>query len=152
MSRSKKNIFHVNLLRKWLNPAELSYFMTEVIEEDDELEEQREREKDVNVPILRDNLTKTEKEEFRRLLNEFLEVFSRSCGRTVITHHHINITRGQPIRQAPYRIPHACTESVEQQLKQMLDRGIIEPSQSEWAWCWYPKKMAPYEYVLTIGN
>ena len=38
-----------------------------------------------------------------------------------------------PIKQPPYRIPYAYREEVKQELKEMLNAGIIEESNSEWA-------------------
>ena len=37
------------------------------------------------------------------------------------------------IKQPPYRIPYAYREEVKQELKEMLNAGIIEESNSEWA-------------------
>ena len=39
----------------------------------------------------------------------------------------------QPIRQLPYRIPFAYRAAVDEELKNMLEEGVIEPSTSEWA-------------------
>lgn len=38
-----------------------------------------------------------------------------------------------PVRQAPYRLPHAYQEIVQQELAEMERDGIVEPSNSEWA-------------------
>ena len=38
-----------------------------------------------------------------------------------------------PIRQKPYRIPQAYKEKVNQELEEMERNGIIEKSESEWA-------------------
>ena len=38
-----------------------------------------------------------------------------------------------PIRLPPYRLPHAYRNLVKQELKQMEEEGIIERSNSEWA-------------------
>ncbi len=38
----------------------------------------------------------------------------------------------KPIRQRPYKIPRAYQVQVEKEMQEMLEQGIIEPSQSEW--------------------
>ena len=37
------------------------------------------------------------------------------------------------MRQHPYRVPHAYKDVVQQELKEMLAEGIVEPSTSDWA-------------------
>jgi len=38
-----------------------------------------------------------------------------------------------PIHHPPYRVPHVYRDSVKAELDKMLERGIIEPSSSQWA-------------------
>ena len=40
---------------------------------------------------------------------------------------------GPAVRLPPYRLPHAYRVSVQKELKEMLELGIIEPTSSEWA-------------------
>ena len=47
--------------------------------------------------------------------------------RTTIVEHTINTGTACPVRLPPCRVPHAYREMVELKLKEMLDRGIIEP-------------------------
>ena len=68
-----------------------------------------------------------------RVLEPEDEVMSGSCGRTSICQHHIRTTGGLPVRQWPYRMPHAYRDTVERELEMMLKEGVIEPCVSEWA-------------------
>ena len=47
--------------------------------------------------------------------------------------HCISTGDAQPIRQPPRRTPLGFEGEEEEHLQQMLDAGIVEPSQSEWA-------------------
>ncbi len=85
-----------------------------------------------SIPQLGKDLTGDKRSEFSGILQKFPDVMSGHGGRTDVVQHHINISSGQPVRQPPYRLPHACKETVEKQLKEMLE-GVIEQSQSEWA-------------------
>jgi hypothetical protein len=38
-----------------------------------------------------------------------------------------------PIRKAPYRVPFGIREEMESQVKNKLQKGVIEPSSSPWA-------------------
>lgn len=54
-------------------------------------------------------------------------------GRTAVLQHQIYTHHQIPIKQRPYRVSLAKQALVNQQLKEMLDAGIVEPSQSGWA-------------------
>ena len=46
---------------------------------------------------------------------------------------HRNITGdAEPIRKAQYRVPYALREEMEGQVRDMLQKGVIEPSSSPW--------------------
>ena len=70
------------------------------------------------------------------LLNEYSDVFSQGdhdIGRTDKIKHSIHTTCAAPIRQRPRRHPMGQREEVENQVQDMLDRGIIKPSTSPWS-------------------
>ena len=54
-------------------------------------------------------------------------------GRTNVTKHVIKTSGASPINQQPRRVPHAVREEVERQVEQMLDAGVICPSNSPWS-------------------
>ena len=51
---------------------------------------------------------------------------------TVIVHR-IVTGEASPVRLPPYRIPHALRDSVQQELEEILDHGIVDHSSSDWA-------------------
>ena len=67
-----------------------------------------------------------------KLLNEFRPLFSNRPGRTGLVTHCIETGAARPIRLPPYRIPQAYWETVKHEIQEMLQAGIIEPSNSEW--------------------
>ena len=83
--------------------------------------------------ILGDQLETNERRDLHLLFRRYPAVMSRRCGCTLVIKHHINVTSGQPVRQQPYRLPHAYRDTVETQLKEILAEGIIEPASGEWA-------------------
>ena len=79
-----------------------------------------------------------EREKLEKLLMEYSDVFSRNkqdlgtC--TLGTKHHIHLKPGTvPVKQPSRRIPFAYQDEVKNDLKNMLNDGIIEKSSSEWA-------------------
>ena len=71
-----------------------------------------------------------------KLLIEYQDVFStgdRDLGRTGVVKHRIKTGVAPPNRQRPQRLAPTLQEEADRQIKDMLDRGIIEPSKSPWA-------------------
>jgi hypothetical protein len=70
------------------------------------------------------------------VLNDFEEVFTAqkgSLGRCDMTPFTIDTGDARPIRQRPYRAPLQKRKVIEDQIRDMLDEGVIQPSQSPWA-------------------
>jgi hypothetical protein len=71
------------------------------------------------------------------LLESYSDVFVTdphdSLGRTTETEHCIDTGDSRPVKQRPYRIPVHLKGVVEKQISDMLDRGIIQPSDSPWS-------------------
>ena len=78
-------------------------------------------------------LSESQKVQIRELLDEFREVMSGTPGRTSKAVHNVQLTDRKPVRLAPYRLPHAYRELVRKEIDEMLEAGVIEPSNSEWA-------------------
>ena len=52
---------------------------------------------------------------------------------TVLEEHRIVTGDARRIRKAPYRVPFVLREEMESQVRDMLHKGVIEPSSSPWA-------------------
>ena len=82
------------------------------------------------------SLTQVEKERLFALLLEYHDIFamgSYDLGRTGRVKHKINTGMASPIRQAVRRIPQFQRQEARELLDGMLDRGVIQPSDSPWA-------------------
>ena len=80
-----------------------------------------------------DQLSSEQLQELSLLLTRFEGVFQTLPGHTTLTEHKIVTGEAIPVRLPPYRIPHALRENVREELKEMLDHGVIEESTSNWA-------------------
>ena len=58
---------------------------------------------------------------------------SGKVERTSSCQHHIRLKEELPVRQQPYRLLHMYKEAVEGEIEVMINEGIIEPANSEWA-------------------
>ena len=81
-------------------------------------------------------LTDHQREKFLALLSHYEDIlvkFPEDLGRTDVLSHHIETGDTKPIRQQALRVPlpHRCT--VQELLKDMLEKQVISPSKSPWA-------------------
>eukprot|EP00745_Piridium_sociabile_P042744 TRINITY_DN8657_c0_g1_i1.p1 TRINITY_DN8657_c0_g1~~TRINITY_DN8657_c0_g1_i1.p1 ORF type:complete len:1461 (-),score=280.53 TRINITY_DN8657_c0_g1_i1:179-4561(-) len=71
--------------------------------------------------------------EIRDLLSRYPEVFSDLPGTTNLEECTITLKDEHPVRCKPYPVPYAQRETVKEEVKAMLDMGVIEPSVSPYA-------------------
>ncbi len=116
--RRTEQIYHINLLKKWVpRPEQLAAHAQTahpVVDMDPQL-------------------SVTQKTELEALVSQFKGVFSETPGRTTVIEHEIRTPPGVIVWQRPYRIPEARRSAIEEEVKKMLQLGIIEPSRSPWA-------------------
>ena len=87
---------------------------------------------DCSPPAINPELSEAQIRDMYDIVAEFNDVFSTKPGRTNLAEHRIKTRTANPVRQAPYRLPHAYREDVKKDLEEMEKDGIIEPSASEW--------------------
>ena len=87
----------------------------------------------VGTPTFGKHLTTKELNNLNDLLETFEDVLSIKPGKTDIIEHHIVTNTTKPIKLPPYRVPQAYQIMIRQEIQEMLNQGIIEPSVSEWA-------------------
>ena len=123
-----------------------------VIEEDEADEDNDEQMTDqsmsnerlIQVPTLRqtqtvadvrvsDTLPEEQERQLRRLIGNYSDVLTDVPGVTNVGHHDIELTDSRPIKSRPYPLPHALRHVVDDEVKEMLDLGVIEPSSSPYA-------------------
>lgn len=67
------------------------------------------------------------------LLNKFLDIFAaheHDCAHTDLVQHHIDTGDAQPIHLHPRCLPLTKRVAAENKLREMLEAGVIEPSDS----------------------
>ncbi|XP_061184347.1 uncharacterized protein LOC133192347 [Saccostrea echinata] len=80
-----------------------------------------------------DELTENEKADIKALLDDFSDVLTDVPGLTNLGVHHIKLTNDQPIRTKPYPLPFISRDVVCDEVKKMLEVGVIEPSTSPYS-------------------
>ena len=80
------------------------------------------------------DLTQQQKGQVKKLIQSFSDIFSKRNGRTKMLRHQIKlIPDSKPYNSPPYRYAPAKRQVIEQNLAEMKEEGIIEPSKSPWA-------------------
>lgn len=142
--RKRLRVFHVNMLRKWHSPAEVACYAEESPVESDGDDpvtwEGGQRPTTEEQPILGEGLGTCQLEQLHQLLQDSADILTSEPGRTGLTEHCIDIDRTRPIRLPPYRLPHAYRDQIREELRDMEEKGVIEPSVSEWSFPIVPVK------------
>ena len=77
-----------------------------------------------------------QKDAVKSLLSQYADVFASSLedlGRTGLEKHKINTGDAPPIKQPARRIPMHMRSTVDEEVKKMLKKGVIESSSSPWS-------------------
>lgn len=83
-----------------------------------------------------EGLEADQRRQLRELLELFADIFAakdEDCTHTNLVQHDIDTGDARPIRLRPRRLPFAKRVAAEQKIKEMVEAGIIEPSNSPWA-------------------
>ena len=133
-----KKVYHINLLRKWFNRSELCLTPSvNVVLTADPPQEEYE-----TLPVVDDSsdtcgvnehLTAEQKSQLQEVISEFSDRFSGQLGRTALIKHKITLTKDKPIAPKMYRIPECLKDKVHEQIRTMLENGLIEESTSAYA-------------------
>ncbi len=125
-------IYHLNLLKRWNEGTSVG--LAAVVSNEDDLGPEAALQ---NHPFALvsggDHLSPRQLTDLAQLQADFADVFSPLPGRTDLVQHHIETLPGEVARSRPYRLPEHKKNVVQEELKAMLNLGVIEESHSDWA-------------------
>ena len=123
------------MLHQWYVSESTEYYAEEVecIDSDDVPLWKQHTNEILNDAVLGDKITDTQQSDLKEMLEEYLHVMRNEPSKTNLTEHNIVTSEARPVHLPPYRLPHAYRETVQHELKDMLDHGIIEPTSCEWS-------------------
>lgn len=79
------------------------------------------------------NLSESQKSEVSEILSEFDPVLTDAPGRTNLIEYTLPLSSNEPVRSKAYPIPLSMRKTVENEISYMLELGIIEESESQYA-------------------
>ncbi|XP_062590636.1 uncharacterized protein LOC134252230 [Saccostrea cucullata] len=142
--KGKVKTYHANMLKRYVErcepvvqcvmsvvDSEQIQFDESVGEYDEEAEfvhvQSRESYKDVDV---NPDLNREERQTLMDLLYRYSDVLTDVPGHTHVLEHEIRTTTDKPVRVSPRQIPFAMMETVKDEVRKMLEIGVIEYSES----------------------
>ena len=81
------------------------------------------------------DLSDSEKAQLLSFLEKHRDAFANNMaelGKTKLYHHTVETTTDNPVRTRPYKYAPKVKEELDRQVEEMLEQGIIEPSDSVW--------------------
>ncbi|CAC5396944.1 Transposon Ty3-I Gag-Pol polyprotein,Transposon Ty3-G Gag-Pol polyprotein [Mytilus coruscus] len=83
-----------------------------------------------------EKLDEQQSDQLKVLISKYEGLFAESdkeLGHTNLVKHRINTGNAQPVKEPPRRAPVHLREEVDKNIDDMLEKGVIEPSNSPWA-------------------
>jgi len=121
-------VAHVNRLKMWTSP-EAAVLRVVVADEEDGENVGPSR----NIALAKPDLTPSQQDQLQALLAEYQDVVCSQIGHMQGTEHSIDTGDQQPIRSMPYRLAPAWREQLKEEIRSLLDAGILKPSNSPWS-------------------
>ncbi|XP_074800688.1 uncharacterized protein LOC141982459 [Natator depressus] len=78
-------------------------------------------------------LGRMQRQQIQELCTSYAPTFSATPGLTERAYHSIDTGNARPIRVQPYRVSPQARTAIEREIRDMLQMGVIRPSESAWA-------------------
>ncbi|CAM5146708.1 unnamed protein product [Natator depressus] len=74
-----------------------------------------------------------QRQQIKELCTSYAPTFSATPGLTERAYHSIDTGNAHPIKVQPYRVAPQAKTAIEREIQDMLQMGVIRPSESAWA-------------------
>lgn len=127
--KKPSQIYHINLLKAWhsLTATLVGYTSTATPQNMGPYVKQS----NPLANLIQTGLTPEQQQDLLHLIRHNQDRFSTQSGRTSLAYHWIHTNPGVVIRRPPYHLPDAIRKAIEAEVQEILQLGVIEPSQSE---------------------
>src|SRR5215469_201297 len=139
--------FHANLLKKYVKRIDME---REILNEgniaiidnyedhEEETEEQLEmieclKKEEIKDIKIGNDIKQNQKDQIMKICEEYKKIFTELPGETKMIKHTIKLTTDETIRMKPYNIPYAARTELKEEVKKMMEIGIIRISNSVYA-------------------
>ena len=137
---NKYNKLHINLLERYITPTLESFFTEEVLHNNIDFGPDLMGGDGSKIADPEIFLERKERKRLRKLIGNFKDVLQSKPGKTKSTCIEIKTGDAYPIHMTAYRVAPRRLPLLEEEIKTLLREGIIEPSNSQWA---FPAILVP---------
>ncbi len=131
-----KQTYHVNLLKAWEErgrPSAITSLLARQMHEEDCSEGEVEAWKQPSKVDL-SHLDGEKPVDLQVIFDTFPQLFTQKPGHTGVIQHVIRVKPDhRPIRQACYWVPERLVQALREEVRLIMELGVIEPSTSEWS-------------------
>lgn len=101
-------------------------------------------------PKYGENLSESQLEQVKKLISQFPDTVTKTLGKTNILTYHINIKNDHKVRCRPYQLAPPKSKILQEQIDQLLSKGVIRESTSQFASPAFlvPKKDGSHRLVI----
>lgn len=137
-SEKKPKIYHANRLKPYVhrsaNLLNVKLVSPEtLVDANPDLLQAFQEAGDYSEVYMESDIPSGQQEKMYEMLKGKAAVFVNTPGRTSVIKHKLKVTDDTPIRSSPYRVIGDQARQIEEELQEMLNLGIIQPSKSPWA-------------------
>uniref|UniRef100_A0A8C5FTF6 Integrase catalytic domain-containing protein n=1 Tax=Gadus morhua TaxID=8049 RepID=A0A8C5FTF6_GADMO len=125
-----RQIYHINLLKRWIDVVPVAFATT--LPEGEEFGPEVPTPGPVPPVGRGEDLPGSQAADVGSLQLQFADVFSPLPGRTPLITHNIETQPGLTVRTRPYRLPVNKQDVVRRELAAMLELGVVEEFHSDW--------------------
>uniref|UniRef100_A0A8C5AIP4 Integrase catalytic domain-containing protein n=1 Tax=Gadus morhua TaxID=8049 RepID=A0A8C5AIP4_GADMO len=125
-----RQIYHINLLKRWIDVVPVAFATT--LPEGEEFGPEVPTPGPVPPVGRGEDLSGSQAADVGSLQLQFANVFSPLPGRTPLITHNIETQPGLTVQTRPYRLPVHKQDVVRRKLAAMLELGVVEESHSDW--------------------
>lgn len=126
-------VFHINMMSRWESPSAVCLLEeTAQTHEGDDIPSWKE-EHSTDQPLINPQLDGRRTKAIQQLVKKFRDTFSNKPGRAKEGQISIDTGNARPISSPPYRLPQARLQVAKDEIKQLLQEGLIEESRSQWS-------------------
>ena len=137
---NKYNKLHINLLERYVTPTLESFFTEEVLHNNIDFGPDLMGGDGSKIADPEIFLERKERKRLRKFIGNFKDVLQSKPGKTKSTCIEIKTGDAYPIHMTAYRVAPRRLLLLEEEIKTLLREGIIEPSNSQWA---FPAILVP---------
>lgn len=138
LGRKQSRVFHSNLMKPYVQrQAIVNMTLNMPVEEGAEIPSLVDAEKPAIKGLLdqigrAQGLNEEQRNDLRRVVQNFTTVFSNRPGKTTVVEHDIELSSDKPVQSKAYRVSPRLREIMDTEVRRMCELGVVIPCESDY--------------------